>query len=127
MTTRSNRRSAAACGLFLLLAACGASLAQVAQYVSSGAAVVCPDLSPIPGGSLICSAVSAAVTGFLDLWAATHPTMKAARAASFDRLTRFGSYGYLPPAVAAELSKPDAAAALDAYVAKALAAGKDGG
>ena len=114
MTTRSNRRSAAACGLLLLLAACGASLAQVAAYVSSGAAVVCPDLSPIPGGSLICSAVSAAVTGFLDLWAATHPTMRLARAAAYDRPDALRLLR-LPPAVAAELSKPDAAAALDAY------------
>ena len=123
-THRHRVRALAACAL--LLVACSAAAIQKAiQYISSGAAVVCPDLAVVPPGAQVCSAVAAAVEGFLTLWESTHPSMKLARAAGFNRVVRVGSYGFFPPAVANELSKPDVAAALDAYVAAALA--KDGG
>ena len=108
----------------LLVAACSAAaVASAEAYISTGASVVCPELAVVPPGAQICSGVASIVEAFLQLWESTHPAMKLARGAAFNRVVRFGSYGFFPPAVASELAKPDVSKALDAYVAAHLADG----
>jgi hypothetical protein len=109
--------------LSLVLAACSASVATVAGYISTGAAVICPTLAAIPQGAQVCSAVASLVSSFLTIWAQTHPTMATALKTTSNQLVRIGSYGYFPPAVATELQKPEVAAALDSFIAAALADG----
>lgn len=115
--------------LCLALAGCSGA-AGIAATIGADAPLVCPTFAALPGGAQVCTGIAAAIQGFFELWAKTHPqsatasfvqAVKAMKGGAagvpVEKLVRVGRYGFFPHEVAVELAQPEMSRALDAYLA----------